>query len=74
MNGETILNNQQLSQEKKHFELKLHPGLNVLYIDLGYEGSEPPNTPHVILEDGNTKHELAVSGNIGEVVRLCIWR
>jgi hypothetical protein len=74
MNGELLLSQRRLGQEKQHFSVQLHPGLNVLYIELGNEGSDPPNTPNLTLFDGSKKYELAVSGAAGEVARICIWR
>ncbi len=74
MNGHEFLNKVQLTQEKQRFNLHLHPGLNVLYIDLFFEGNDPPNTPNLNLIDGSKTYELAISGTAGEVVRICIWK
>lgn len=74
MNGTQLLNQVTLTQEKQRFKLHLHPGLNVLYIELFYEGNDPPNTPNITLFDGSKAYELAVSGTSGEVVRICINR
>ncbi|MBS1616292.1 MAG: hypothetical protein JST06_09280 [Bacteroidetes bacterium] len=74
MNGEQLLNHVTLSQGKQRFKLHLHPGLNVLYIELFYEGNDPPNTPNLTLIDGSKTYDLAISGTSGEVVRICINR
>src|SRR5205823_14536171 len=70
MNGNRLLNHATLSQTKQHFTVPLRKGLNILYIELYEEGSEPPNTPNLTLYDGTKSFELAVSGNMGEVARI----
>jgi hypothetical protein len=74
MNGRNFLEHAKLSEKKEHFSIPLSHGLNVLYIYLHEEGTEPPNTPNLTLYDGDRKYELAVSGNPGEIVRICVWR
>ncbi len=74
MNGRQLLDRTKLSEQKQHFSVPLHSGLNVLYIYLHEEGFEPPNTPNFTLYDGDKKYELSVSGNVGEVARICVWR
>jgi hypothetical protein len=74
LNQETLLSQTRLGTEKQRFTRPLHEGLNVLYIELHNEGSDPPNTPNLTLFDGSKKYELAVSGESGEVARICIWR
>lgn len=74
MNGKTFLDHSKLSEKKEHFSVSLSPGLNVMYVMLHEEGMEPPNTPNITLYDGSKKYELAVSGEPGEMVRICVWR
>ncbi len=74
MNGQILLEHAKLSEQKQHFSIPLHSGLNVLYISLHEEGFDPPNTPNLTLYDGDKKYELSVSGNAGEVARICVWR
>lgn len=74
MNGKSLLEHTKLSETKQHFTVPLNRGLNVLFISLHEEGFEPPNTPNLTLYDGSKSYELAVSGNIGEIARICIWR
>ncbi len=74
MSGRSLLQHVKLSETKQRFSMPLTRGLNVLYIYLHEEGFDPPNTPNLTLHDGSQTYELSVSGNNGEVARICIWR
>jgi hypothetical protein len=74
MNGNKFLEHSKLSEKKARFSAPLAKGLNVLYIYLHEEGFDPPNTPNLTLYDGSKTYELSVSGEPGEVARICIWR
>jgi hypothetical protein len=74
INGHQLLDHKKLSEKKERFTVPLLKGLNVLYINLHEEGFDPPNTPNLTLFDGAENHELSVSGNPGDVARICIWR
>jgi hypothetical protein len=74
INGRNLLNHAKLSDTKQRFSVPLVNGLNVLYISLHEEGFDPPNTPNLTLFDGSKSYELSISGEIGEVARICIWK
>jgi hypothetical protein len=74
INGKSLLNHAKLSETKQRFSIPLVRGLNVLYISLHEEGFDPPNTPNLTLFDGSKTYELSVSGEVGEVARICIWK
>jgi hypothetical protein len=74
LNGHVLLDHTKLSEKKQRFTVPLLRGLNILYISLHDEGFDPPNTPNLTLFDGSEPHELSVSGNPGEIARICIWR
>jgi hypothetical protein len=74
VDGKRILDHHRLGQQKERFALPLGKGLHKLNLEFHEEGTEPPNTPNMILYDGSRRYELNISGNFGERVRICFER
>lgn len=74
INGHSLLDHATLSNQKQHFSVPLAKGWNTLSIFLHDDGFDPPVTPNLTLADGAIKHNLEVSGERGEVARICIYR
>ncbi len=74
VDGKRILDHRKLGQQKERFALPIGRGKHRLDLEFHEEGTEPPNTPNMILHDGTKRYELNISGNQGEKVRICLER
>lgn len=74
VDGKRVLDHRKLGQQKERFALPMGRGRHQLNLEFHEEGTEPPNTPNMILYDGTKRYELNISGNQGERVRICFER
>lgn len=73
-NGRQVLSNFALSGEKKVLELKLEQDVDIISIQAGNTGSEPPNTADLILRDGKKEYPLIAYNETGRKAIIKIRR
>jgi hypothetical protein len=64
----------KLSDAKQHYSVSIGKGVTTLLVSLWEEGFDPPNTPAITFYDGDKKYPLDISGDFGQVVRICFIR
>lgn len=64
LNGEYIIQNLSLTDEKIVLKAKLQPGKNYLVLYAHNQGKYPPNTAAIIVDDGIRKNQIALKSNL----------
>ncbi len=64
LNGEYILQNQSLTEEKILVKAQLKPGKNYLVLYAHNQGKYPPNTAAIIVDDGIRKNQIELKSNL----------
>ena len=72
--GHTMLDHVKLSDVKQRHTFTLGPGVNTFLLSLWEEGADPPNTPAITFYDGDKIYPLDISGDYGQIVRVCFIR
>ena len=65
-NGNTLINNYEILNEEKCFNVTLENGNNWIGINVDNEGSSPPATVAVKIKDGVTEQQFTIDGEIGK--------
>jgi hypothetical protein len=74
VDGKRMMDHHKLGLNRERFALYIGRGRHKLDLEFHEEGTEPPNTPNMILFDGSKRYELNISGATGEKVRICVDR
>ena len=74
LNGKEVLTDHVLTKAKKQIILPLNEKVNIITILAGDEGSAPPNTAQMILNDGAVEHKIITFNKQGKSASIVLTR
>jgi hypothetical protein len=65
-NGNTLINNYEILNEEKCFNVTLEKGNNWIGINVDNEGTSPPASVTIKINDGVTEQDFVIDGEVGQ--------